>query len=114
LDRHDHGAAPRAGVTLLPPHVAHDGRPTTSRGFRTRVVYLEANVIPESLIGAAWHLAGRPPVPAPEQPVAVARRAREILDEDPVGIAGIACAHLNRHFRRLLATTPGRYRPSAC
>ena len=199
-------------MTVLPPHVVHDGRPTTSRGFRKRVVYLEAGVLPESLIGAAvdaplitddalrrqtsaldralvrgddleagsrlaivveraaWHLAGRPAVAAQVEPVAVARRARELLDDDPVGVTAIASvaaalgvstahlvrsftrsyglpphryligrrldlarrrllagqapadvatavgfydqAHLNRHFRRLLATTPGRYRPS--
>ncbi len=53
LGSHVHVAAPGAGVTLLPPHVAHDGRPATSRGFRKRVVYLEGDVFAESLIGAA-------------------------------------------------------------
>ena len=48
-----HAAAPRAGVTLLPPHVVHDGRPATSRGFRKRVVYLDGDVVDPSLIGAA-------------------------------------------------------------
>lgn len=52
LDRHGHGASP-AGVTLLPPHVVHDGRPTTARGFRKRVVYLEHDVLPAGLIGRA-------------------------------------------------------------
>jgi AraC-like DNA-binding protein len=52
LERHGH-AAPRSGVTLLPPHVVHDGRPVTARGFRKRVVYLEENVLEEELIGAA-------------------------------------------------------------
>lgn len=53
LGRHVHVASPGAGVTLLPPHVAHDGRPATSRGFRKRVVYLEGHLFAESLIGAA-------------------------------------------------------------
>ncbi len=52
LDRHDH-AAPRSGVTLLPPHVVHDGYPVTSHGFRKRVLYLEEQVLSETLIGAA-------------------------------------------------------------
>lgn len=52
LERHDH-AAPRSGVTLLPPHVVHDGRPATAKGFRKRVVYLEESVLGQHLIGAA-------------------------------------------------------------
>jgi len=213
LGSHVHVAAPGAGVTLLPPHVAHDGRPATSRGFRKRVVYLEGDVLAESLIGAAvdgplitdealrhetsrlnralllgddlegesrlalvierltWHLTGRPALTVASPPAAVARCAREILDDDPARVIGIAVvaatvgvttahlvrsftrsygiaphryllgrrldvarrrlladeapadvalatgfydqAHLNRHFRRLLATTPGRYRTDA-
>jgi AraC-like DNA-binding protein len=52
LDRHHHGALGPA-VTLLPPNVAHDGRAATSHGFRKRVLYLEAPVLGEDLIGAA-------------------------------------------------------------
>ncbi|WP_346096927.1 AraC family transcriptional regulator [Streptomyces olivaceiscleroticus] len=40
LDRHEHGAL-RSGVTLLPPHVPHNGSPATPDGFRKRVLYLE-------------------------------------------------------------------------
>ena len=40
-------------VTILPPHVVHDGRPATSRGFRKRVLYLETSVFGEHLIGPA-------------------------------------------------------------
>jgi AraC-like DNA-binding protein len=53
LDRRGHAAVPRSGVTLLPPHVVHNGRPATSRGFRKRVVYLDGDVFAESLIGSA-------------------------------------------------------------
>jgi AraC-like DNA-binding protein len=52
LDRHHHGAL-GAAVTLLPPNVAHDGRAATSHGFRKRVLYLDADVLGEDLIGAA-------------------------------------------------------------
>ncbi|WP_240759705.1 helix-turn-helix transcriptional regulator [Phytoactinopolyspora endophytica] len=52
LERHHHGAA-RSTVTLLPPHVAHDGRSATAHGFRKRVVYLDSTVLGEDLIGAA-------------------------------------------------------------
>jgi AraC-like DNA-binding protein len=51
LDRHPRAAEP-AMVSLLPPHVVHDGRPA-SHGYRKRVVYLETAVIGEKLIGAA-------------------------------------------------------------
>ncbi len=50
LDRHAH-LSDRAGVTLLPPYVAHNGRPATSAGFRKRVVYLDGSILDERLIG---------------------------------------------------------------
>ncbi|NIZ91819.1 helix-turn-helix domain-containing protein [Kineococcus rubinsiae] len=40
-------------VTLLPPHVPHDGRAASAQGFRKRVLYLEPDVLPVSLSGAA-------------------------------------------------------------
>jgi AraC-like DNA-binding protein len=52
LDRHQHGST-RPTVTLLPPHVVHDGRAATSRGFRKRVIYLDADLLGERLIGPA-------------------------------------------------------------
>ncbi|MEO3741879.1 AraC family transcriptional regulator [Plantactinospora sp. B5E13] len=52
LDRTEHGTV-GAEVTLLPPHVAHDGRSATRHGFRKRVLYLDTSVLGEELIGAA-------------------------------------------------------------
>ncbi|GAA3837391.1 AraC family transcriptional regulator [Streptomyces phyllanthi] len=52
LDRHEHGT-PDGTVTLLPPHVPHNGEPVTEEGFRKRVLYLEPGVLGTSLIGAA-------------------------------------------------------------
>ncbi|MEU5178680.1 helix-turn-helix transcriptional regulator [Streptomyces longwoodensis] len=52
LERHEHGT-PHDTVTLLPPHVPHNGAPATPQGFRKRVVYLDASVLGEDLIGAA-------------------------------------------------------------
>ncbi|HXM58947.1 MAG TPA: AraC family transcriptional regulator [Candidatus Dormibacteraeota bacterium] len=52
LGRHSHGSD-ASMVTLLPPHVVHDGRPATSRGFRKRVLYLDGGVLGEHLIGPA-------------------------------------------------------------
>ncbi|MFE9450518.1 AraC family transcriptional regulator [Streptomyces sp. NPDC006739] len=52
LDRHEHGT-PHDTVSLLPPHVPHNGSPATSQGFRKRVLYLDSSVLGEDLIGAA-------------------------------------------------------------
>jgi AraC-like DNA-binding protein len=52
LDRHEHGALNHL-VTLLPPHVPHNGSPATSHGFRKRVLYLDTTILSESLAGIA-------------------------------------------------------------
>lgn len=52
LERHQHGALGDR-VTLLPPHVPHDGRSVEATGFRKRVVYLEEQTIDVGLVGAA-------------------------------------------------------------
>lgn len=52
LDRHANAASP-AQVTLLPPHVPHDGRAATAHGFRKRVLYLDPDVLGAGLAGAA-------------------------------------------------------------
>ncbi|MCI3272089.1 helix-turn-helix transcriptional regulator [Streptomyces cylindrosporus] len=52
LDRHEHGT-PHDTVTLLPPHIPHNGSPATPHGFRKRVVYLDGTRLAEDLIGPA-------------------------------------------------------------
>jgi AraC-like DNA-binding protein len=52
LDRSSHGAR-TTDVTLLPPHVPHDGRAVTRDGFRKRVIYLDARLLGTDAIGAA-------------------------------------------------------------
>lgn len=53
LGRTSHLAAP-AALTLLPPHVPHDGRSAVrGRAFRKRVLYLEADWLPATAVGAA-------------------------------------------------------------
>ncbi len=47
------GGAETSMVSILPPHVVHDGRAADARGFTKRVLYLETSVIGEALIGAA-------------------------------------------------------------
>ncbi|MFC5636198.1 helix-turn-helix transcriptional regulator [Streptomyces bullii] len=52
LDRHEHGT-PLDTVSLLPPHVPHNGSAATPDGFRKRVLYLDGTHLPDDLIGAA-------------------------------------------------------------
>ncbi|HZM83092.1 MAG TPA: AraC family transcriptional regulator [Candidatus Limnocylindrales bacterium] len=52
LERAQHGAL-RPGVTLLPPHVPHDGRAATRDGFRKRVLYLDSSTLDDRWVGAA-------------------------------------------------------------
>lgn len=40
-------------MTVLPPHVAHDGRSDSESGFRKRVLYLEPDALGDGLVGAA-------------------------------------------------------------
>ncbi len=52
LDRHERGAFGDL-VTLLPPHVPHNGCSAGPRGFRKRVLYLDADRLPADLVGAS-------------------------------------------------------------
>ncbi|PRH76162.1 AraC family transcriptional regulator [Streptomyces solincola] len=52
LNRREH-ATPRDTVTLLPPHVPHNGSPATARGFRKRVLYLDLSQLDASYTGPA-------------------------------------------------------------
>jgi AraC-like DNA-binding protein len=52
LHRREHHALSRA-VTLLPPHVPHNGCAATAAGFRKRVAYLEPSQVPLALTGRA-------------------------------------------------------------
>lgn len=194
-------------LTVLPPHVPHDGRSASPGGFDKRVVYVDERWLPERLTSAALqdpspvdpalaravsalhrriedpleaesrlalvtervalHLAGGEP--APDRDPGLARLVRDRLDAEdpptlealarelgthpshlvrvfrrryklpphryvvgrrldrargllldglPIAEVAAACgfhdqAHLTRHFRALLATTPGAYRASA-
>jgi len=56
------GSARPSMVSILPPHVVHDGRPAARDGYTKRVVYIDLDVIGERLIGPA---ADRPILPDP-------------------------------------------------
>ena len=51
LDRTEHHAVPSA-ITILPPHVPHDGRSAIDgTSFRKRVLYLDPAWLPASAVG---------------------------------------------------------------
>jgi AraC-like DNA-binding protein len=50
---HSSHRAPARSLTLLPPHVPHDGRAVRTSGFDKRVVYLDERWLPLDLVGAA-------------------------------------------------------------
>lgn len=52
LDKHERSAFGDL-VTLLPPHVPHNGAAASPHGFRKRVLYLAPDWLPEGLIGAS-------------------------------------------------------------
>lgn len=101
LHRREHGALGRA-VTLLPPHVPHNGRAATAAGFSKRVIYLDPSHLPDSLIGQA---VGQPVLADP----VLRQRIRQLHDvlgrageefEAENRLAFIAerlCWHLRRH-----------------
>lgn len=159
LDRHANAASP-AQVTLLPPHVPHDGRAATERGFRKRVIYLDADVVGADLAGAAVdrpavadpllrhrvhqlhevlrapgaeleaqsrlallgerlrHRLARVDRATPRRDPGVARRLRELLDarvpdglglDEAARLLGTSATHLVRAFTRELGVPPHRY-----
>jgi AraC-like DNA-binding protein len=99
LDRRDHGIA-GALVSLLPPHVAHDGRAATAAGFTKRVLYLEPDVVDPGLIGRA---VDRPTIADPALAVAVRalhdalRRGVPILEADTR--LALVAERLSAHLR---------------
>jgi AraC-like DNA-binding protein len=52
LDNREHGSS-SGTVTVLPPHVVHNGRAAHHAGFRKRVLYLEPAGLSERLVGPA-------------------------------------------------------------
>lgn len=52
LERDEHSTL-ASQVTLLPPHVPHDGRAATEAGFRKRVIYLDVDTLGSHRVGRA-------------------------------------------------------------
>ncbi|WP_431683106.1 AraC family transcriptional regulator [Kitasatospora sp. KL5] len=111
LDRHERGT-PNGTVSLLPPHVPHNGSPATAHGFRKRVLYLDTTQLDTDFIG--------PAVDGPDltDPVlrrrvgrlhtALARPGDELEAESRLALIG---ERLREHLRPRLtvpASPPGR------
>ncbi|AKA01467.1 AraC family transcriptional regulator [Streptomyces noursei ZPM] len=106
LDRHQRGT-PHDTVSLLPPHVPHNGSPTTADGFRKRVLYLDLTQLDESYIGAA---VDGPDLADPllrhrvgQLHAALAHRGDELEAESRLALIG---AHLRSHLRPRLTVPP--------
>lgn len=107
LDRHEHGT-PHDTVSLLPPHVPHNGSPATPHGFRKRVLYLDGTHISDELIGAA---VDQPDLRDPvlrqrvgQLHTALARAGDELEAESRLTFIG---ERLRDHLRPTVATLPG-------
>jgi AraC-like DNA-binding protein len=77
LERRERGAARSSRVTILPPHVVHDGRPGVAAGYRKRVLYLDLDVLGERAVGPSID---RPDVHDRELAADVRSLHRSLLD----------------------------------
>jgi AraC-like DNA-binding protein len=110
LDRHHLGAT-GATITILPPHVAHDGRASTPAGFRKRVLYVDDSVLPDDRIG--------PAVDGPTVDDGALRIALDGLHRalagpgaDPLAVEA-RLAFVGERLRRHLGTAPTAATPAA-
>ncbi len=102
LDGTERGALPSM-VSILPPHVAHDGKPGTTGGYAKRVIYLESWVVGEHLVG--------PAVDAPVLPDASLRARLDavhaaLVHPDDTLEAETRLHAISERIRRLLGDRP--------
>jgi AraC-like DNA-binding protein len=107
LDRHARSAEPTM-VSILPPHVVHDGRPATAAGYRKRVVYLEADVIGAEMIGAA---VDRPVVVDAAFRAEVSGLLDALACADDALDAETRLAFVAKRIRLMLGPSPAERRP---
>lgn len=72
-----HRGALGGRVAVLPPHVVHDGRPSSDLGYRRRVLYVGTEILDERLTGRA---VDRPDIEDPSITRAV-RRLHRVLGQ---------------------------------
>lgn len=107
LDRTEHLAQP-ASITLLPPHVPHDGRSAVGHAsFRKRVLYLSEDWLPDAAVDAA---VAQPRLldPAAFGAVAGIHAALSTPGDDTAAEAGVLA--LRDHVLTHLGTPPSRRR----
>jgi AraC-like DNA-binding protein len=92
-------AAGQGRVTVLPPHVVHDGRAATDAGFRKRVLYLETSILGEHLVGPA---VDRPVLPMGDLRRVVAALHDALVCADDLLEAETRLAFIAEQIRRLL------------
>ena len=101
LHGREHGAMGRL-VTLLPPHVPHNGRAATSAGFGKRVVYLGKHRVPDTpMAGASVADELRGLIDSRFRESMTLRDAADALHAHP--------AHLVRAFSRAFGMSPHQY-----
>jgi len=114
LDAHARGVGTSL-VTVLPPHVVHDGRPATQNGFRKRVLYVGTEVLGTHLIGRA---ADEPDIGDPALLNAI-RRLHPLLERrddalEAESVMATVGEELRRHLGEIPAAAPAeRERPLA-
>ena len=107
LDRQARSTEPWE-VAILPPHVVHDGRPATARGFRKRVAYLEAGLVGEELIG---HAVDRPVLPNRTLRAAVSRLHDALAEPDDALEAEVGLGFVVEGIRAALRREAASVRP---
>lgn len=115
LGRHPHDTG--SLVTLLPPHVPHDGRAAGREGFRKRVLYLDPGALPARFAGRA---ADAPELPDPRLVTAVGALHTRLADRRAAGRdrldvesrTAVLLQRLGAHLRAG-APTPARDTPLA-
>ncbi|MDP3889864.1 AraC family transcriptional regulator [Nocardioides sp.] len=113
LDRHEHGAL-RNLVTLLPPHVPHDGRSVDADGFRKRVIYLEADQLDVRRIGAAVDHPGWADPPLRHEVHRLHEALRRAGDSfEAESRLALVCARLEGHLAGLGTAPPAPDRTTA-
>jgi AraC-like DNA-binding protein len=99
--RHRGAAGPR--ITILPPHVVHDGRAASPRGYRKRVLYVGEDVLDASLIGPSID---RPDIDDPAVLRGFDALHRALRDPDATFDAEARLATVSERVRHHLARPP--------
>ena len=106
LDRRPRGAD-RGMVSVLPPHVTHDGRSASDTGFAMRCLYLDPSTLGEAVIGAAID---RPVLPVPGLAARVAALHDALGCADDTLEAETRLAFIVERVRAVLGEAgPGRW-----